>query len=84
VFERLKLIPVYPVEDETKWTDKDGNVLPHAHLVPEGATARDLAFKVHTDLGQHFIRGIDAKSRRVVGADHKLVAGDVIKIVASK
>ena len=84
VFERLKLIPVYPVEDEGKWTDKDGNVLPHAHLVPEGSTARDLAFKVHTDLGNHFIRAIDAKHRRVVGADHKLAAGDVIKIVASK
>jgi ribosome-binding ATPase YchF (GTP1/OBG family) len=84
VFERLKLIPVYPVEDEGKWTDKDGNVLPHAHLVPEGATARDLAYKVHTDLGQHFIRGIDAKTRRVVGADHKLQAGDVVKIVAAK
>lgn len=84
VFERLKLIPVYPVEDETKWTDKDGHVLPHAHLIPEGSTARDLAYKVHTDLGQNFIRGIDAKSRRVVGADHKLAAGDVIKIVASK
>jgi ribosome-binding ATPase YchF (GTP1/OBG family) len=84
VFERLKLIPVYPVEDETKWTDKDGNVLPHAHLVPDGATARDLAFKVHTDLGQHFIRAIDAKHRRVVSADHKLVAGDVIKIVANR
>ncbi len=84
VFERLKLIPVYPVEDETRWTDKDGNILPHAHLVPEGSTARDLAFKVHTDLGSHFIRGIDARHRRVVGADHKLVAGDVIKIVAGK
>lgn len=84
VFERLKLIPAYPVEDEGKWTDKDGNVLPHAHLVPEGATARDLAYKVHTDLGDHFVRAIDAKHRRVVGADHKLVAGDVIKIVASK
>jgi len=84
VFERLKLIPVYPVEDEGKWTDKDGNVLPHAHLVPEGATARDLAYKVHTDLGTNFVRAIDAKHRRVVGSDHKLVAGDVIKIIASK
>jgi ribosome-binding ATPase len=84
VFERLKLIPVYPVEDEGKWTDKDGNILPHAHLIPDGSTARDLAFKVHTDLGNHFIRAIDAKHRRVVSADHKLVAGDVIKIVASK
>jgi ribosome-binding ATPase YchF (GTP1/OBG family) len=84
VFERLQLIPVYPVEDEGKWTDKDGNVLPHAHLVPQGATARDLAYKVHTDLGEHFIRAVDAKARRVVGADHPLKAGDVVKIVAAR
>lgn len=84
VFERLNLIPVYPVEDEGKWTDKDGNVLPHCHLVPEGATARDLAYKVHTDLGEHFIRAVDARTRRVVGADHALKAGDVVKIVAGK
>jgi len=54
------------------------------HLAPDRAPARDLAFKVHTDLGSHFIRGIDARHRRVVGADHKLAAGDVIKIVAGK
>ncbi len=84
VFERLNLIPVYPVEDEGKWTDKKGNVLPDAYLVPLGATARDLAFKVHTDLGNHFIRAVDARARRVVGADHALKAGDVVKIVAGK
>jgi len=84
VFERLKLIPVYPVEDEGKWTDKDGNVLPHTHLLPQGSTARDLAFKVHTDLGKHFIRAIDGRTKRVVGADHPLKSGDVIKIVAAK
>jgi ribosome-binding ATPase YchF (GTP1/OBG family) len=30
VFEMLNLIVVYPVVDETHWTDKDGNVLPDA------------------------------------------------------
>jgi ribosome-binding ATPase YchF (GTP1/OBG family) len=73
-----------PFEDEGIWTDQDGRVLPHAHLVTEGSTARDLAFKVHTDLGNRFIRAIDARHRRFVSADHKLVAGEVIKIVASK
>ena len=64
--------------------DKDGNVLPHTHLLPLGSTAKDLAFKVHTDLGKNFIRGIDGRTKRVVGADHPLKAGDVIKIVAAK
>lgn len=82
VFEMLNLIVVYPVEDETKWTDKDGNVLPDAYLMPRGSTTKDLAFKVHTDLGNNFIKAIDAKTHVTLGASHVLNDGDVIKIVA--
>ncbi len=78
----LDLIVVYPVEDEHHLTDKEGRVLPDAHLIPRGSTAKDLAYKVHTDLGDHFIRAIDARSKRVIGADHVLNDGDVISIVA--
>jgi len=48
-FELLDMIVVYPVEDENKYCDKKGNVLPDAHLVKRGATAKDLAFKIHTE-----------------------------------
>ena len=82
VYEMLNLIVVYPVEDETHWTDKEGNVLPDAILMPRGSTAKDLAFKVHTDLGNNFIRAIDGKTRMTVGATHVLNDGDVVKIVA--
>lgn len=81
-FQLLKLIPVFPVEDETKLTDKDGRVLPDCHLVPQGTTAKELAARVHTDLAEHFIRAIDCRTHRAVGADHVLAPGDVIKIVA--
>jgi ribosome-binding ATPase YchF (GTP1/OBG family) len=83
VFKLLDLIVVYPVEDETHLTDKEGRVLPDAYLMKRGATAVDLAFKVHTDLGNNFIRAIDARTKRVVGHDHELNDGDVIKIVAN-
>ncbi len=82
VFKLLDLIVVYPVEDEHHWTDKSGNVLPDAFLVPRGSTAVDVAFKVHTDLGSHFIRAINARTKMVVGRDHPVQDGDVIKIVA--
>lgn len=78
----LNLIVVYPVEDAHRLTDKEGRILPDAHLVPKGTTARQLAYRVHTDLGKHFIRAIDARTHRVVGADHVLQNGDVISIVA--
>ncbi|MCD6384097.1 MAG: redox-regulated ATPase YchF [Thermoplasmata archaeon] len=84
VFKLLKRIVVYPVEDEHHLTDHDGRVLPDAYLMPEGSTARDLAYKVHTELGEHFIRAIDAREHRVIGADHVLKNGDVIKIVAGR
>lgn len=79
-YELLDLIVVYPVEDEHHYTDHDGRILPDAHLVRNGATARDLAYKVHTDLGDKFIRAIDCRNQRTIGADHILKDGDVIKI----
>src|SRR2546422_688081 len=82
VFKLLDLIVVYPVEDEHHWTDKSGNILPDAFLVPRGSTAVDVAFKVHTDLGNHFIRAINARTKMVVGRDHPVQDGDVLKIVA--
>jgi ribosome-binding ATPase YchF (GTP1/OBG family) len=81
-FELLDLIIVFPVEDENKYCDNDGNVLPDAYLVPKGSTAKDLAYKVHTDLGDNFIRAINARTKRVVGADYVLENDDVITIVA--
>ncbi|KYK24072.1 translation-associated GTPase [Thermoplasmatales archaeon SM1-50] len=78
----LDLIVVYPVEDEHHLTDKEGRVLPDAHLVPRGSTAKDLAYKVHTELGDHFIRAIDAHTHRIIGADHPLKDGDIISIIA--
>jgi len=78
----LDLIVVYPVEDEHQLTDKEKRILPDAFLVPRGSTAKDLAYKVHSDIGDHFIRAIDARTQRVIGADHELKDGDVISIIA--
>ncbi len=78
----LDLIVVYPVEDETHLTDKEGRILPDAHFMPRGSNAKDLAYKVHTDLGDHFIRAVDVRTHRVIGADHELKDGDVIRIVS--
>ena len=77
----LDLIVVYPVEDDTHLTDKEGRVLPDAYLMPKGSNAKDLAYKVHTDIGDHFIRAIDARTHRIIGSDHELNDGDVIRIV---
>ncbi len=82
VHKLLNLIVVYPVEDETHWTDKKGNVLPDAYLVPRGSSAKDVAYKVHTDLGKNFIRAINARTKMVVGHDYEVKENDILKIVA--
>ena len=82
VFNRLNRIVAYPVQDESKWIDGEGRILPDALLVKQGATAKDLAYAVHTDLGDGFIRATDARSGRVIGADHELSDNDVVKIHA--
>ncbi|MEM0129219.1 MAG: redox-regulated ATPase YchF [Thermoplasmata archaeon] len=84
VFDRLGRIVVYPVEDETRWTDGRGRVLPDAHLVPRGTTARQLAYRVHTDLGEGFVRAIDGRTHRALGADHPLDPGAVVRIVSRR
>jgi ribosome-binding ATPase YchF (GTP1/OBG family) len=82
VFKVLDMMIVYPVEDEHKWMDKQGRILPDAYLMRRGTNAKDLAFKVHSDLGDNFIRAIDGKTHMTIGHDHLLKDGDVIKIVA--
>lgn len=82
VFDTLERIVVYPVQDEGRWVDGDGRVLPDALVVPAGITAKAVAGRVHTDLEAGFIRGVDGRTRRVVGADHELEDGDVLKIHA--
>ncbi len=84
VFGRLGRMVVYPVEDETHWTDSRGRVLPDAFLVPRGTPARAVAYRVHTDLGEQFVRAIDGRTHRALGADHPLEPNAVVRIVARK
>jgi len=82
VYDVLNYIVVYPVEDESHWTDKSGNILPDAILMKKGSTALDLAYKIHTDLGENFIRAINGRTKRILGKEYVLNNGDIIKIVA--
>ena len=80
----LKMIVVYPVEDPEKLTDHYGRVLPEARLVPSNTTARDLAYMIHTELGESFIYAVDARTKRRLGENYVLKDRDVISIVSAK
>lgn len=83
VFELLNLIVVYPVEDESKWTDKHGKMLPDAFLMKKGSNAHQLAYKVHSDIGGKFLYAVDAKTKMRLGEKHELENGAVVKIVST-
>ncbi|MFQ6025866.1 MAG: TGS domain-containing protein, partial [Nitrosopumilaceae archaeon] len=82
-FDLLKLIVVFPVEDETKLSNKDGEILPDVHLLPLESTAKDLAATIHSDLAKGFLHAIDVNTKQRIGAQHQLKNGDVIKIVST-
>jgi ribosome-binding ATPase len=82
-FKLLNLIVVYPVEDDLKLTDKKGNILPDARLLPRGSTTRDLARAIHADLAKGFLYAIDIRSKQRVSSEYKLKNNDVIKIVSA-
>jgi len=83
-FKLLSMITVYPVEDLEHLADHEGRVLPDAYLVPYGTTARQLAYIIHTELGESFIYAVEARERKRVGEDHILKDRDVISIVSAK
>jgi len=84
VFELLGMIAVFPVENEKKLTDSKGNVLPDVYLVHRDSTARDLAYEIHTELGEKFAFAIDALTGRRLGSDEKLSHRMIVKIVTAR
>ena len=83
VFDSLKFIVVYPVEDETRLTNKDGVILPDTKLLPQDSTAKHLAGLIHADIAKGFLHAIDCKSKQRISGDQRLKNGDVIKIVSA-
>jgi ribosome-binding ATPase YchF (GTP1/OBG family) len=83
-FKLLNMIVVYPVEDLEHLSDHNGRVLPDAYVVPYGTTARQLAYTVHTELGESFIHAIEAHEKKRIGEDYVLKDRDVVSIVSAR
>ncbi len=79
VFEILKYVAVYPAG--SKLEDSKGNVLPDCFLMPPGSTALDFAYKLHTDIGNNFVKAVDVRTKKGVGKDYVLKQGDGLEIL---
>jgi len=84
VFDLLENIVAYQVEDEHKLADSAGRVLPDAHIMNIGSTPRDLAFSVHSDLGEGFLYAVDARTKLRLSEKHALKDKDLIKVVYTR
>ena len=84
VFKLLGMIVAYPVEDESKFSNRDGEVLPDARLMRPGSTARDLAGTVHADLERGFLHAVNCRTGQRMGGDQELEDGAVVRIVSAQ
>ncbi len=83
-FKLLQMVAVYPVEDSEHLSDHKGRVLPDVYLVPYGTTVRQLAYIIHTELGESFIHTIDVRGKNRIGENYVLKNRDVVSIVSAK
>jgi ribosome-binding ATPase len=79
----LHMIVVYPVENPEKFSDHSGNVLPDAYLVQKGTTLKELALKIHTEIGEEMLYGINARTGMRLSDNYQLKSGDVVSIVSA-
>jgi len=83
-FELLQMVAVYPVEDVERLSDHHAHVLPDVYLVPFGTTMKELAYLIHSELGEGFIYGLDVRTKRRLGEDYVLRDRDVVRIYSAK
>lgn len=79
VFDILHYICVYPAG--AKLSDSKGNILPDCFLMKNGSTALDFAFRLHTDIGNNFVKAIDIRTKQAVGKDYVLKHCDGLEII---
>ncbi len=80
----LNMITVYPVEDVEHLSNHNGQILPDAYLIPQGTTAHQFAYIIHTELGESFLYAVDARHKTRIGEDALLRDKDVINIVSTR
>jgi len=80
LFEELDAIAVFP---GARKPQDDGTFLQDCFVLPDGSTAEDFAYFLHTDIGEGFLHAHDVRSRRQIGADTELDHRDVVEITTT-
>ena len=80
LFEELDAIAVFP---GARKPQDDGTFLQDCFVLPDGSTAEDFAYFLHTDIGDGFLHAHDVRSQRQIGADTELTHRDVVEITTT-
>jgi len=80
LFEEFGAKAIFPGTGKPR---DNGEFLQDCFILPDDATAEDFAYFLHSDIGEGFLHGIDARSGRQVGADTDLDHRDVVEVVTT-
>ena len=83
VFKLLKMNSIYPVADEKNLSDKKGRILPDLILLKDGATIKDLAKEIHTDLTKGLLYGKDLRYNLRLPVDYQLRDRNVVSLISA-
>ncbi|MFC7046730.1 redox-regulated ATPase YchF [Halobacteriaceae archaeon GCM10025711] len=81
LFDALDAIAVFP--GSANGAGDEQGVFRDCFVLPEGSTAEDFAYHLHSDIGDGFLHAIDARTNRQIGADHELDHREVVEIITT-
>ena len=74
---------IYPVANAENLSDKKGRILPDLILMKDGATVKDLAKEIHTDLLKGLLYATDLRYNLRLPVDYQLRDRDVVSFVSA-
>ncbi|WP_340099526.1 redox-regulated ATPase YchF [Salinibaculum salinum] len=80
LFEELDAIAVFP---GARKPQDDGSFLQDCFVLPDGSTAEDFAYFLHSDIGDGFLHAHNVRTERQIGADTQLDHRDVVEITTT-
>ena len=81
LFDVLGCLAVFP--GSANGSSDEKGVFRDCFVLPEGATTESFAHFLHTDIGEGLLHGIDCRTNRQIGADHRLEHRAVVEIIST-
>ena len=81
LFETLGCLAVFPGSANGKKDEK--GVFRDCFILPAESTAEDFAYRIHSDIGDGLLHGVDCRSKRQIGGGRELAHRDVVELITT-